>query len=315
MYSLCSQIISGTRKIPFHYSRGQIFLSERILQDPLENFFGCQRQRGGASENPNVQDFCKNTQALRVINSVCGSVPRGNCRGNKQLMDKQLDHNPLPKCRRIQTSKDKLKSVQENKCYVSVCASPVISSQHQSTVSVEPVTVLVPSSVSIKPASDKITPSITENKHSTKEASNACGKTSVTKQGLSITETNCHQENNKCDTTPVAGNASKEAGQLTFVQNNSEATVKNDSLEERISEILRPGNEDEKVVSGYGITLRRRDFWTLKDLEWLNDQVKKLFIILSVCVTCLLYVGYQLLHESNSRECHRCSYLQYIFLS
>lgn len=103
---------------------------------------------GGASENPKVQDFCKNTQALRVINSVCGSVPRGNCRGNKQLMDRQLDHNPLPKRRRMQISKDKLTSVQGDKYYVSGCASPVVSSHHQSMVSVESVTVLAPSSVS-----------------------------------------------------------------------------------------------------------------------------------------------------------------------
>ena len=46
------------------------FLSEKISQDPLEKFFDCQRQRGGTSENPNVASFCKNTQALRVINSL-----------------------------------------------------------------------------------------------------------------------------------------------------------------------------------------------------------------------------------------------------
>ena len=48
------------------------FLSEKLSQDPLEQFFGCQRQRGGTSENPNVAEFCKNTQALRVINTACG---------------------------------------------------------------------------------------------------------------------------------------------------------------------------------------------------------------------------------------------------
>ena len=91
----------------------KFFLSERISQEPLENFFGCQRQRGGASENPNVQDFCKNTQALRVIDSVCGSVPRENCRGSQQLVDRQSDYNPLPKHRRIQASKEKLISEQK----------------------------------------------------------------------------------------------------------------------------------------------------------------------------------------------------------
>ena len=73
------------------------FLSSRLSQDPLEKFFGCQRQRGKSSENPNVYEFCKNTQALRVINSVCGNVPRGNCRGSKHSIDWQAESKPLPK--------------------------------------------------------------------------------------------------------------------------------------------------------------------------------------------------------------------------
>ena len=56
-----------------------MFLREKISQDPLEMFFSSQQQRRGTSEDPNVAEFCKNTQALRVINSVCGNVSRGNC--------------------------------------------------------------------------------------------------------------------------------------------------------------------------------------------------------------------------------------------
>ena len=41
-------------------------LSENLCQDPLEKFFGCQRQRGGVNANPTAQEFCTNTQALRV---------------------------------------------------------------------------------------------------------------------------------------------------------------------------------------------------------------------------------------------------------
>ena len=52
----------------------ETFLSERLTQDPLEQFFGMQRQWGGTSENPLVQTFCKNTQALRVVNSICSGV-------------------------------------------------------------------------------------------------------------------------------------------------------------------------------------------------------------------------------------------------
>ena len=82
----------------------KVFLSQRLCQDPLEKFFGCQRQRGGAHDNPSVLDFCRNTQALRVINNLCGNVKKGNCRGNK--MDESIDINdkenvPLPKRRKI----------------------------------------------------------------------------------------------------------------------------------------------------------------------------------------------------------------------
>ena len=61
--------------------------------------FGCQRQRGGTNENPTVQEFCRNTQALRVVNSVCGNIKKGNCRGqkDKMLVDIDEENRPLPK--------------------------------------------------------------------------------------------------------------------------------------------------------------------------------------------------------------------------
>jgi len=52
---------------------------------------------GGAHENPNVSEFCKNTNALWKINAVCGNVSRGNCRGNKQAIDMQVESRPLRK--------------------------------------------------------------------------------------------------------------------------------------------------------------------------------------------------------------------------
>ena len=83
-----------------------VFLSNRICQDPLENFFGHQRQRGRVNENPNVAEFLKNAQALRVFNMTCATV-RGNCRGlKKRKSDKEnkyiiVDDAPLPKRPRI----------------------------------------------------------------------------------------------------------------------------------------------------------------------------------------------------------------------
>ena len=76
------------------------FLSERLCQDPLEKFFGCQRQQGRASENPSVAEFCSNTQALRVVNTACADVARGNCRGNVQKrLSTDKENEPLPKRR------------------------------------------------------------------------------------------------------------------------------------------------------------------------------------------------------------------------
>ena len=66
------------------------FLNGWLSQDSLEKRFGCQRQQG-KSDNPNVFEFRKNTQALQVINTVCGDVPRGNYRGNKSDIDWERD--------------------------------------------------------------------------------------------------------------------------------------------------------------------------------------------------------------------------------
>ena len=76
-----------------------VFLSNRICQDPLENFFGQQRQRGRVNENPNVSEFVKNTQALRVVNSSCATV-RGNCRGARKKKNDaplEVENTPLRK--------------------------------------------------------------------------------------------------------------------------------------------------------------------------------------------------------------------------
>ena len=48
-------------------------------------------------DNPNVQKFIHNTQALRVVNSFSEGPARGNCRGNKAVMDSDKENEPLPK--------------------------------------------------------------------------------------------------------------------------------------------------------------------------------------------------------------------------
>ena len=62
----------------------KILFHEKSSQDPLEQVFGCQKQRGRSSDNPSVKEFCKNTQALRAVNSLCTSVTKGNCRGKRR---------------------------------------------------------------------------------------------------------------------------------------------------------------------------------------------------------------------------------------
>ena len=75
------------------------FLSQNICQDPLENFFGCQRQRGGTSDNPNVMEYYQNTQALRVVNSFCRSSVKGNCQGTHSCDKENIASasTPLPR--------------------------------------------------------------------------------------------------------------------------------------------------------------------------------------------------------------------------
>lgn len=60
----------------------EVFLSRQLSQDSLEQFFGCQRQRGGVHDHPNVKEFMQNTQVLNVVNTCCKRVAKGNCRGN-----------------------------------------------------------------------------------------------------------------------------------------------------------------------------------------------------------------------------------------
>ena len=57
---------------------GQYFLSERISQDPLENYFGRVRAKGGRCENPTAKDCLVSAQSLRVQGSFAMQPIRGN---------------------------------------------------------------------------------------------------------------------------------------------------------------------------------------------------------------------------------------------
>ena len=63
------------------------------------------------NENPNVQEFCKNTQALRVINCSCLGPVKGNCResNNKEMTaaDLEKENQPLRKRKATRPTKGK----------------------------------------------------------------------------------------------------------------------------------------------------------------------------------------------------------------
>lgn len=77
------------------------FLSNNICQETLENFFGCQRQRGGTSDNPTLKEYYNNTQVLRVVNSFCLGPVKGNCRAGKRTELSEADCAPLLKRQKV----------------------------------------------------------------------------------------------------------------------------------------------------------------------------------------------------------------------
>ena len=78
-------------------------LSERISQDPLENYFGMQRARGGRCDNPTLKESLQNAVAIRAQRSLELDRVQGNCRRKRRLFDAEpleIDCTPLPKRKR-----------------------------------------------------------------------------------------------------------------------------------------------------------------------------------------------------------------------
>ena len=73
-------------------------LSERFTQDPLESFFGHQRQRGGGRDNPTAQQFMQATQSIRVQQSI-RPVTGSNVKTRSKGIEHDID-TPVPKRRR-----------------------------------------------------------------------------------------------------------------------------------------------------------------------------------------------------------------------
>ena len=87
-------------------------LSVRFSQDPLENYFGQQRARGGRSDNPTFQRTLHNAAALRVQKSMALDPVRGNSQHKRrlfqnkdQIITNDIDNTPLPKRKRYTCKK------------------------------------------------------------------------------------------------------------------------------------------------------------------------------------------------------------------
>ena len=78
---------------------GHYLLSERFSQDPIENYFGQVRSRGGRSQNPTVDSLVTTAQSLRVQGSHAMIPVRGISSRKRRLFSEEVisDAPPLPK--------------------------------------------------------------------------------------------------------------------------------------------------------------------------------------------------------------------------
>ena len=71
-----------------------------ILLDPLENYFGQLRARGGRCDNPTVKSVIESAQSLRIQRSLALQPVRGNCSRKRCLFpeaEEVIDNEPLLK--------------------------------------------------------------------------------------------------------------------------------------------------------------------------------------------------------------------------
>ena len=76
-------------------------LTERFCHDPLENYFGKQRYKGGWNENPSVKQYLDNAVSLRVQSSAALAPLRGNFAKRVVTPKITVDNTPLPKQLRL----------------------------------------------------------------------------------------------------------------------------------------------------------------------------------------------------------------------
>ena len=96
IHSIC--LLNSRYLLSLPCSAGHYLLSKHFSQDPLENYLGQQRARGGYSHNPTMQACIASAQSLQVQGSMAVVSVQGNSSRKKRLFSKEvIDHTPLPK--------------------------------------------------------------------------------------------------------------------------------------------------------------------------------------------------------------------------
>ena len=84
-------------KILLDYPEVKYFLSEKLNQDPLEEYFSKQRATCGSWDNPTVEQFGHNIHTLYVASNCVKASKRGNVRNRNKDDANTLDSTPLPR--------------------------------------------------------------------------------------------------------------------------------------------------------------------------------------------------------------------------
>jgi len=298
----------------------KMFLSERLSQDPLENFFGCQRQRRGAHENPNVSEFCKNTNALRVINSVCGNVSKGNCRGNKEVLDIQAESRPLRKRCRPKAGKRTVfsKLIKPPKLFKKKIKGRALCKGSKQ------VQRLAATKSEIGNVADKIAASKrVEESERELDVSLSLNAAVMSQEGIDpphdtfSVEMSVGEYNGEvCESPITASLLSDESDQRKpdFIKTGLFDATFMPCDQQRISDVLAPGPSEDIVSTCGSIVLKRCDIQTLNDSNWLNDQVRTIAIV-SICINFFFLLGSQCIFEAHLNGLQGCVCLQHLFLS
>ena len=85
-------------RLLFNEETPSFLLSEKFSQDPVEEHFSKHRRRGGANENPDVQEFNRNALGIDVAGDDLIRVMTGNTRGReREDVRTTIDNKTLPR--------------------------------------------------------------------------------------------------------------------------------------------------------------------------------------------------------------------------